>query len=131
MGQFGCLGLGRPRGDGTRGRRAGPLAPRCRPRVEHLEDRTAPAVSILKSFAGMNFNDTASGGEPPDTIVAAGPNHVVELVNTAIRVYNKNGGVLSTQELSTFFSSLGAVGQMSDPQISYDELTNRFVVGIL
>src|SRR5437764_13739595 len=91
----------------------------------------APAVSVLHSFAGMSFNDTTSGGEPPDTILAAGPNHVVELVNTAIRIYDKNGGVLSTRELSSFFSPLGAVGQMSDPQTSYDELTNRFVVGVL
>jgi len=88
-------------------------------------------VSVLHSFAGMSFNDTSSGGEPPDTILAAGPNHVVELVNTAIRVYDKNGGVLSTRELSSFFSPLGTVGQMSDPQTSYDELTNRFVVGVL
>jgi hypothetical protein len=96
-----------------------------------LEDRAAPAVSVLHSFAGMSFSDTTSGGEPPDTILAAGPNQVVELVNTAIRVYDKNGGVLSTQELSSFFNPLGAVGQMSDPQTSYDELTNRFVVGVL
>lgn len=102
-----------------------------RPRLEQLEDRVAPTVSVLHSFAGMNFNDTASGGEPPDTIVAAGPNHVVELVNTAIRVYDKTGSVLSTQEPSSFFSSLGAVGQMSDPQTSYDELNHRFVVGVL
>jgi large repetitive protein len=131
MSLFFRLGLGRSRAYRTSQRRAARTRPRCRPLLEQLEDRLAPTVSVLHSFTGMNFNDTASGGEPPDTIVAAGPNHVVELVNTAIRVYNKNGGVLSTQELSTFFSSLGAVGQMSDPQISYDELTNRFVVGIL
>jgi hypothetical protein len=99
--------------------------------VERLEDRAVPAVSVLKSFAGMNFNDTASGGEPPDTILAAGPAHVVELVNTAIRVYDKSGTALSTRELSAFFAPLGAVGQMSDPQASYDELAGRFVVGAL
>ena len=54
------------------------------------------------------------------------------MVNTAIRVYNKDGVILSpAQELSRFFSPLGTVGQMSDPQLSYDELTNRFVVGVL
>jgi hypothetical protein len=99
--------------------------------LEALEGRLVPTVSVLQSFAGMSFNDTASGGEPPDTIMAAGPNHVVELVNTAIRVSDKNGGVLSTRELSAFFSTLGAVGQMSDPQLSYDELSGRFVVGAL
>src|SRR5439155_1469297 len=64
----------------------------------------------------------------------AGPNHVVELVNTAIRIYDKSKDpvrIVSTHELSEFFSSLGTLGQMSDPQTSYDELTNRFVVGVL
>ena len=127
---FSHLRVGRPHGHKTRPRGAARTPPRCRPYLERLEDRTAPAVSVLHSFAGMSFSDTTSG-EPPDTILAAGPNNVVELLNTAIRVYDKNGGVLSTQELSSFFSPLGTVGQMSDPQTSYDELTNRFVVGVL
>src|SRR5436190_23057172 len=105
MAQFSRLGFC-PRAHATKHRRAARTPPRYRPLLEHLEDRVVPTVSVLHSFAGMNFNDTASAGEPPDTIVAAGPNHVVELVNTAIRVYNKTGGILSTQELSSFFSSL-------------------------
>src|SRR5438046_1102968 len=125
------LGFGSPRAHATKHRRAVPTRPRYRPLLEHLEGRVVPTVSVLQSFAGMNFNDTASGGEPPDTILAAGPNHVVELVNTAIRIYDKSGGILSTRELSAFFSPLGTLGQMSDPQTSYDELTNRFVVGVL
>ena len=88
MSLFSCLGFGRARGAKA------PRTPPRRPGLETLEARLVPTVSVLKSFAGMNFNDTASGGEPPDTIVAAGPNHVVELVNTAMRVYDKNGKLL-------------------------------------
>src|SRR5882724_5902340 len=95
MGLFRGLGRGRPRGHEATRFPVSQTAPRCRPLLEPLEDRVVPTVSVLKSFAGMNFNDTTSGGEPPDTIVAAGPNHVVELVNTAIRVTNKTGGILS------------------------------------
>jgi len=84
---FSHLRVGRPHGHKTRLRRAARTPPRCRLYLERLEDRTAPAVSVLHSFAGMSFSDTTSGGEPPDTILAAGPNHVVELVNTAFRVY--------------------------------------------
>src|SRR5205807_7468371 len=90
MGLFLSLGLGHRHGQGGT-RKAPPTPPRYRPLLERLEDRLVPTVSVLKSFAGMNFNDTTSGGEPPDTIVAAGPNHVVECVNTAIRVYDKSG----------------------------------------
>src|SRR4029077_6158784 len=97
---FSLLRVGRAHGHKTRGGQAARMPPRCRPFLERLEDRTAPAISVLHSFAGMSFSDTTSGGEPPDTILAAGPNNVVELVNTAIRVYDKNGSVLSAQELS-------------------------------
>src|SRR5437588_2151964 len=121
MGLLSLFRSGRARGRQTRRRRATPTRPRCRPCLERLEDRVVPTVSVLKSFAGMSFNDTTSGGEPPDTNLAAGPNHVVELVNTAIRVYDKSGGIRSPQELSSFFGSLKPVGQFSDPQVSYDE----------
>ena len=99
--------------------------------LERLEDRALPSVSVLNQFAGMSINDTTLG-EPPDTIVAAGPSHLVELVNTAIRIYSKsNGGVLSTRQLWSFFQPLGTgpSSSLSDPVVSYDELGNRFVLG--
>src|SRR5438477_4930118 len=71
---FSHLRVGRPHCHKTRPRGAARTPPRCRPYLERLEDRTAPAVSVLHSFAGMSFNDTTSGGEPPDTVLAAGPN---------------------------------------------------------
>src|SRR5262249_37768413 len=45
--------------------------------------------------------------------------------------YNKSGTVVSTQELSSFFSPLGGVLSMSDPQVHYDELAGHWVVGVL
>src|SRR5947209_2614923 len=103
MNLFTRLGFVRSRKHVTGRGRAAPTPP-VRPRLEHLEDRVVPAVSLLHRFEGMSFNDTTSGGEPPDTNLAAGPGHVVELVNTAIRVTNKGGAVLSTHELAKFFS---------------------------
>src|SRR5438105_1082719 len=105
----------------------------CRLFLERLEDRALPSVSVLNQFAGMSINDTVLG-EPPDTIVAAGPSHLVELVNTAIRIYSKSsGGAVSTRQLWSFFQPLGTgpSSSMSDPVVSYDELRNRFIVGVL
>jgi hypothetical protein len=78
-------------------------------------------------FAGLNFADTTCGCLPPDTIAAAGPDYIVETVNTAIRVYDKVGNNLFTEELGAFFAPLGT-GSGGDPQVIYDQADNRFIV---
>jgi hypothetical protein len=77
-----------------------------------------------KDFAG--FGDT--GWFPPDGGIAAGPYHVVEVVNSSINVYDKNGNLLSSQSLNNFFANLGTPGSdfLYDPSIYYDQLTSRF-----
>src|SRR5205807_5258488 len=70
-----------------------------------------------------------SGYVPPDTQVAAGPNHVVEAVNGRLAIYSKAGVQLSSQALNSFFNSGSA--SLGDPVVGYDDLANRFVVGTL
>ena len=79
-----------------------------------------------KDFAG--FGDT--GWFPPDGGIAAGPVQVVEVVNSSINVYDKNGNLLSSQSLNNFFSGLGTPGSdfLYDPSIYYDQLLSRFWV---
>src|SRR5262245_50901357 len=60
---------------------------RSRPAVERLEDRTVPSLSGI-AFGGLNY-DPSQGLTPPDTIMSAGPNHVVEAVNTNLLFINK------------------------------------------
>jgi hypothetical protein len=88
------------------GRPARPQTPRRRGRrltVEQLEDRTVPSVVLGVSVDGMNPTNNSCDCEPPDTIAAAGPNHVIEMVNLAIEVFNKDGTVASPpQSLATF-----------------------------
>jgi len=102
-----------------------------RPRVERLEDRLAPSVTLGVSVDGMNTTNNSCNCQPPDTIVAAGPDHLVEMVNTAIEIFNKDGSVASApQSLLTFFSNHIHANQ-SDPFVTYDELAGKFVVGVL
>jgi hypothetical protein len=77
-----------------------------------------------KDFAGSG--DT--GYFPPDGGIAAGPYHVVEVVNSSVNVYDKNGNLLSSQTLNNFFSGLGTPGSdfLYDPSVYYDQLTGRF-----
>jgi hypothetical protein len=99
--------------------------------VEQLEDRTQMSVTVGVSVDGMNTTNNSCNCQPSDTIAAAGPNHVVELVNTAIEVFDKAGIVTrAPQSLLTFFSNHISANQ-SDPFVFYDELAGKFVAGIL
>ena len=101
-------------------------------KVELLEDRSLPSVTLGASFDGMSVNDTTCNCQPPDTIAAVGPNHVIEMVNTAIRIIDKTTHTTqSTTELSTFFSPVFLGPNQSDPFVTYDGPSGRFVVGIL
>ena len=92
---------------------------------------TAPLFYTDKSFAGMK-NNTLSDYygyltiNPPDTMAAIGPNHVVEILNGSVVVYDKsNGKRLEGAELSEFFNA--PFGDMIDPQIIYDQHCQRWV----
>src|SRR5260370_1665977 len=84
-------------------------------KVELLEDRTVPSVTLGANFVGMSSNDTSCGCQPPDAIAAGGTNHVLELVNTAIRISDKPGNIQSNQELSSFFGAAFIVPNHSSP----------------
>jgi hypothetical protein len=89
-------------------------------------------VSVGSHFQGLTFNDTSCGCLPPDNALAVGTavngvTYVMEGVNTAIRITDTNGNIYSTEELSTFFSSLGQ-GAGGDPQIVFDDIADRWIV---
>lgn len=52
--------------------------------------------SFLTSFAGLSSADNPSPLVPPDPQLAAGPSHLVEMVNIVGKIYDKNGTALST-----------------------------------
>lgn len=110
-------------------RRAGPR--RFRPELTALEDRTLPAVSLLRSFNGLAITDT-SGAVPPDTTAAAGPNHVVEAVNTAVAVFNKASGQrVLLQQFDQFLNVSNPNETLFDPVVLYDAGVGRFYVVVL
>ena len=77
------------------------------------------------SFPGVGF----TGFIPPDGGVAAGPFNVVGVVNSTIQVFDKNGNLLSSQDLGTFFSgATGASDFIFDPSVVYDFDIGRFWV---
>jgi autotransporter-associated beta strand protein len=112
------------------------------PRLERLEDRITPNITVTTSYAGLNAGN--SGDAPPDTNGAAGTVSYIQTANQVMRLFpNKNSSAGTiTSQLSTFFYNQGGLpsnwssgGQtqgspgLSDPIIVWDEQINRFIVG--
>jgi len=93
----------------------------------------APSAAVpVTSFEGLIFG--ANGPytnryAPPDVQVAAGPNHVVEMVNALGRVWTKQGAVVDTFTLHSFFA-VPASDFISDPKIRFDASSRRWFASI-
>ena len=87
-------------------------------------DPLAPA--LIYNFEELNI--TNSGYIPPDPIAAAGPNHVVSVINVNIQWREKDGTNTTSQTLASFFTSLSPANATFDPKVIYDQFAGRFVV---
>src|SRR5262245_15043816 len=93
----------------TRLRNTRPQSVSFRPQLTALEDRCLPTVNLATNFTGLNFGQSG-GSTPPDTIAAAGPNEIVEVINSTIGIYNKTSGKLAAtypKSLANFFAPAG------------------------
>jgi hypothetical protein len=100
------------------------------PSLATLALTTTPTFST--NFAGLAFADSQCGPncEPPDTQVAAGPNHIMELTNIVGRIFDKSGTLLTTFNLNGFFD-VGLDIFSSDPRIQYDTIANRWYLSMV
>jgi hypothetical protein len=108
------------------------------PVQQPVPDPLAPA--LIGSFEAINFDTDAANAEfyhiPPDPIGAAGPNHLVCVVNTSIEWYTKAGVKQNSQRLGrnaataagSFFASLNPTNNTFDPKVIYDQHAGRFLV---
>ncbi len=94
--------------------------------------------SLVRSFAGLDLIDlfplnNGFGFIPPDTMGAAGPSHLVNIVNGGFAVFNKTTGAIDNlTSLRVFWSPLGTgIGQPAndvfDTKVIYDPLSGRFI----
>ena len=83
------------------------------------------AGTLVANFAALGDNNTSI---PPDTMGAVGPNHLMVMLNTEVRIQQKDGTVLNTVSLSTFWTSgTGLSGNPFDPRVVYDSLSGRWM----
>lgn len=85
-------------------------------------DATGTGLALITNFEALPDNNAAI---PPDTHGAAGPNHLMVMLNTQVRIQTKTGSNLNTVSLSSFWSALS--GNPFDPKILYDAIHNRWI----
>ena len=84
-------------------------------------------------FLSTDFDDNGTYNDgfrfiPPDPHAAAGPNHLVNVVNTTITFHQKNGTIDFQDSLANFFSALSPLTFTFDPKVLFDQYENRWVV---
>jgi hypothetical protein len=95
--------------------------------VERLEARELLSISGFV-WGGLHF-DASQGVTPPDTIAAAGPTYIVEAVNSNLAFINRATQAATVQATTSFFT--GTHTLVSDPSVSYDEATHKFIISVL
>jgi len=88
-------------------------------------------VDTNPNFAGIGEN----GFIPGDPNIAVGPNHVVEVVNSDIAVFDKSGNVFMgyPKRLGSLWSSMGGpcANNSGDTIAQYDRFADRFIINQL
>lgn len=91
-------------------------------------DRGSGGLGPCKSFSGATY----TGWDPPDPQIAVGPNHIVEVVNSAISVFDKNtGNLLLSASAQFWFAGVQPAPPSTfiyDPKVIYDRVSGRFVL---
>jgi hypothetical protein len=88
-----------------------------------------PAPS--RSWEGMHYY-YGNGGAPPDTSGDVGPNHYVQMINSAYVVLNKSGQILAGPfAINTLWSNVGGPcynRNDGDPIVVHDQIADRWIL---
>jgi len=90
----------------------------------------APRQHPITGQVGFN-GITYTGWDPPDTDLAVGPTHLVEVTNGAVAFFLKDGTQTFQQALqgsSGFWGALGARNYVFDPEVRWDPHDERFFI---
>ena len=106
-------------GDGFHGASAGGAGPFTAAAAGGGNTSPPPAIS----FQALLDNNTVI---PPDTHGAVGPDHVMTVLNSQVRIQDRAGIILSTVALDLFWLPVGFVSAF-DPKVLYDAAENRWI----
>jgi hypothetical protein len=92
---------------------------------------TAATEQVVSGFTGVTLSQqvAALGNDqavtPPDPQIAAGPQYLLEMVNSSATVWTKSGSLVKIFDLNTFFQ-VPTGYTFSDPRVLYDALSGRW-----
>lgn len=95
-----------------------------------LATTSSSSIGVSSTFDGINFTQSNCGCTPPDVQVAAGPNYVVEMVNTEGETFTKTGVPVNMFFLGSFFQIPSGHFE-SDPKILYDASSGRWFATLI
>jgi hypothetical protein len=112
--------------------------------VEQTAPGTKPAAALVESFDGLGVGfegpqGKAEGRNPSDNGLAAGPDHIVQTVNSRLAVFTKKGKKYDTSgkvlygavPTNTVFAGFGGPCQArnnGDAVVRYDQLAGRWLI---
>jgi len=94
--------------------------------------------STLAPTAGVSF-DAIDAGEcctsgtntPPDPELGVGKDYVIPVVNVAFKIFEKNGTLVQgATTIASFMSADPNCIGVFDPNVAYDEVEDRYILGI-
>jgi hypothetical protein len=121
-----------PRGKGAPPPTA-PSSPLMQKLLKNIFRPTPTMPPPLLTFDGINSVQSGCMCLPPDTDGDVGPNHYIEAVNVAFRVYDKSGNPLTpTTTFNSLFLPLAGTPcsglNAGDPFVFYDHVADRWVI---
>ncbi len=112
--------------------------------VEQTSQGKRPPAQLFESFDGLGVgfegpNGSAMFRNPSDNSLAAGPDNIVQIVNSRIAVYTKKGarydksgrvlyGPVPTNDIFSGFGGVCEARDNGDAVVRYDQLANRWLI---
>jgi len=92
--------------------------------LQTTKNPSADSINVFQNFQGIpqtNYN-------PPDDYIAAGPDHLIVVVNNLWRIYDKSGNIQRTINAADWYSNVVGAATPVDPKILYDHFDNRWLM---
>ena len=106
-------------------------------KVEQTTHGTRPAATLVQRFDGLGVgfdgpHGTANLRNPSDNTLAVGPNHLVQIVNSRMAIFTKQGKILyGPVETNNVFRGFGGQCEArnnGDAVARYDQIANRWLI---
>lgn len=96
--------------------------------TNHVEDGMRPFTPVSRPVALQGFTGVPQTNFiPPDPILAVGPQHVMAAVNSAFRIYKKDGTLQKSIDADQWFDQVADNVSTFDPIVMYDHFSHRWI----